>query len=127
MFKTSLITGAALLTLAVSAVAAAEVPKALQGVTWCNENDACIVFSPLGLTFDTSVADKQAGMSPSENIVCPILRITEKPARTYEIRYECGKLHVEQFILQAPDRLVLRYWNKQPVGRWDYLLYTPKN
>jgi len=23
-----------------------EVPKALQGLKWCNENDACIVFGP---------------------------------------------------------------------------------
>jgi hypothetical protein len=124
---TKLLTTVAILaTLTTAAAAKGEVPRALQGITWCNENDACIVFSPLGLTFDTSLADKQAGMPPSENVVCSILRITEKPARTYEIQYECGKVHVEQFILQAPDRLVLRYWNKQPVGRWDYLLYTPK-
>jgi hypothetical protein len=44
----------ALLMFTVPVAAAAEVPKALQGITWCNEYEACIVFSPdAGIIFCT--------------------------------------------------------------------------
>ena len=97
----------------VNAGALSEVPKALQDVNWCNENDACIVFGPKTLKFST--------IDPT----CSVISVNESPSRTYEIRYECGKLHTEKFILQSAERLVQRYWEKQPIGHWGYLLYTP--
>jgi hypothetical protein len=91
-----------------------EVPKALQGVKWCNENDACIVFGRKTLKFST--------IDPT----CSIISVNESPPRTYEIHYECGRVWSEKFILQSPERLVQHYWEKQPVGHWGYLLYTPR-
>jgi hypothetical protein len=93
------------------------VPKAFRNVEWCNENDACIVFSRNALQFNT-IDDAKP---------CPITSVNESPPRTYEINYECGgKGFIEKFILQSPERLVQRYWAKQPVGHWGYLLYTPR-
>lgn len=91
-----------------------EVPKALQGVKWCNDNDACIVFGPKTLKFST--------IDPIRSIIS----VNESPPRTYEIQYECGRMWTEDFILQSPERLIQRYWEKQPVGHWGYLLYTPR-
>jgi hypothetical protein len=89
-----------------------EVPTELQGVAWCNKYDACILFGRTEMIWSTS-------WNP-----CIIHSITEKPAHTYVITNECGKVHVETFILQTPDKLVQRYWEKQPVGHWENLVYT---
>jgi hypothetical protein len=117
-----IILAATLLTVIASASVAnagrlSEVPKAFRNVEWCNENDACIVFSRNALQFNT-IDDAKP---------CPITSVNESPPRTYEINYECGgKGFIEKFILQSPERLVQRYWAKQPVGHWGYLLYTPR-
>jgi hypothetical protein len=116
MFKKLLLTVAliALMATPTNAGRLSEVPKALQGVNWCNEHDACIVFGPKTLKFST--------LDPT----CSISHVNESPPRTYEIQYECGRVWNEKFILQSPTRLVQRYWEKQPVGHWGYLLYVPR-